>query len=90
VTKGSGGPQACTNGCYYFRVNTSDFPAGSYRIDCYTSSSGKFNSWDGPFNVPANGSVQLQCWHGSDNVDVWVDIKGWGGAVDTEKRFWAK
>jgi hypothetical protein len=90
VTKGDGGPRACTNGCFYFTVNTRDFPAGSYRIDCYTSSSGKFNSWDGPFNVPANGSVQLQCWHGSDNVDVWVDIKGWGGAVDTEKRYWAK
>jgi len=90
VTKGSGGPQACTNGCYYFRVNTENFPGGSYRVDCYTSSSNKFNSYDGPFNIPSNGSVQLQCWHGSDDVDVWVDIKGWGGAVDTEKRFWAR
>ncbi|WP_425839629.1 Ig-like domain-containing protein [Microbacterium sp. PA5] len=90
VTKGSGGPQACANGCYYFRVNTENFPGGSYRVDCYTSSSNKFNSYDGPFNIPSNGSVQLQCWHGSDDVDVWVDIKGWGGAVDTEKRFWAR
>lgn len=90
VSKGSGGPVACVNGCYYFVVNTENFPGGNYRVDCYTSSSGKFNSFDGPFSIPSNSSVQLQCWHGSDNVDVWVDIKGWGGAVDTERRHWAK
>lgn len=89
VTKGDR-TGSCVNGCYYFVVNTKDFPAGSYRIDCYTNTSGKFNSWDGPFNLPADGSRQLQCYHGSDNVDVWVDIKGWGDAVDTEKRYWAK
>ncbi|MDT3329615.1 Ig-like domain-containing protein [Microbacterium sp. KSW-18] len=90
VTKGDGGPQACVNGCYYFVVNTKNFPGGSYRIDCNATGDPRFNDYNGPFNVPSDGSVQITCWHGSDNVDVWVDILGWGGDVDTEKRFWAK
>ncbi len=81
---------SCVNGCYYFVLNTQNFPAGSYRVDCYSSRDGKFNSWDGPFNLPANGSVQLQCYLGADGLDAWVDIKGWGGSVDTEKRSWPR
>ncbi|WP_424449307.1 Ig-like domain-containing protein [Microbacterium arborescens] len=74
----------CANGCYYFRLHTSDFPAGSYRIDCYSNGS-KFNSYDGPFNVPANGSVELTCYLGSDGYDAFVRIKGWG---DSEHTRW--
>ena len=41
-------------------------------------------------NFNGSGSVQLSCYVGRDDQDVWVDIRGWGGAVDTEKRFWAR
>ncbi len=41
-------------------------------------------------NFDGNGSKQLGCYVGRDGQDVWVDIHGWGGDVDTEKRFWAR
>ncbi|MDJ1113883.1 Ig-like domain-containing protein [Microbacterium dauci] len=89
VTKGS--PQGgCVNGCYNFRVNTENFPGGSYRLDCISSAYGAFNNYKGPYQIPSNGSVEIQCYQGSDGVDVWVDIYGWGDKVDTEKRFWAR
>ncbi|WP_345047847.1 Ig-like domain-containing protein [Microbacterium invictum] len=69
----------CVNGCYYFRLHTENFPAGSYRIDCYTNGR-KFNDYDGPFNVPANGTVDLTCYLGADGNDAHVNIKGWGNS----------
>ena len=41
-------------------------------------------------NFDGQGSQQLGCYVGRDDQDVWVDIQGWGGAVDTEKRFWPR
>lgn len=37
-----------------------------------------------------SGSKQLGCWLGADGYDVWVDVVGWGGSVDTEKRDWPR
>ncbi|MEH3090217.1 MAG: Ig-like domain-containing protein [Microbacterium arborescens] len=83
IEKGS--PKSgCVNGCYYFRLHTSNFPAGSYRIDCYRDG-GKFNTYDGPFNVPADGAIELTCHLGADGYDAFARIKGWG---DSEHTRW--
>ncbi|QLD11701.1 Ig-like domain-containing protein [Microbacterium oleivorans] len=74
----------CVNGCYRLRVHTSDFPGGSYSVDCYDAGR-KFNTWSGPYNVPANGTVELQCYIGADGRDVYAKIIGWG---DTEHARW--
>ncbi|EZP27493.1 Ig-like domain-containing protein [Microbacterium oleivorans] len=89
VTRGDRAPQSCANGCYKFVVNTRDFPAGNYRIACKYSGgnvSDNFYAYD----LPANGSKQIECWLGADGYDVWVDLQGWGGAVDTEKQWWPR
>ena len=56
-------------------VNTQDFNAGSYRYECWGNGS-KFNNWEGPVNVPANGRVQLQCYFGQPGANVWVVLNG--------------
>ncbi len=79
----------CVNGCYRFVLNTENFPAGNYDVLCkYTGGNVSNNAWS--YSIPANGSVTLQCYLGADGYDVWADILGWGGAVDTEKRWWPR
>lgn len=91
VTRGDFVNNGCVNGCYKFVVNTQNFPAGSYKINCYRSGgNGPINTWQGPFDLPANGSKQLECFLGADGYDVWVDILGWGGSVDTETSWWPR
>jgi hypothetical protein len=85
---------SCVNGCYRFVINTENFPAGNYRVMCkfegrgYTNANVSDTAWS--YNLPANGSVQLQCYLGADGYDVWVDIYDWGDGVDTEKRNWPR
>ena len=67
VTRGAQ-KQGCTgpggNACYVAVLNTQNFAAGSYRIEC-TVDGRVFGDNDGfPVQIPANGSVQLQCWSG--------------------------
>ncbi len=85
----SGG--GCVNGCYKYVVNTQNFPAGRYSIDCWHDTGGptRFGT-RAAFDLPANGSVQLYCWKGADGNNAWVDIVGWGGDVDTEKQWWPR
>jgi len=85
------GNSECINGCYKFVVNTQNFDAGNYRIECWNDSGGahKFGTTYA-FDLPANGSVQLYCFSGADGYNVWVDILGWGGSVDTEKQWWPR
>jgi hypothetical protein len=54
----------------------------------YTNANVSDTAWS--YNLPANGSVQLQCYLGADGYDVWVDIYDWGDGVDTEKRNWPR
>jgi hypothetical protein len=79
----------CVNGCYKYVVNTQNFPAGRYSIQCWHDTGGP-TQFGGTFafNLPASGSVQLECWKGADGNNAWVDILGWGGSVDTEKTWW--
>ncbi|GAA4058091.1 Ig-like domain-containing protein [Microbacterium laevaniformans] len=81
----------CVNGCYKYVVNTQNFPAGRYSIQCWHDTGGP-TQFGGTFafNLPANGSVQLECWKGADGNNAWVDILGWGGSVDTEKTWWPR
>lgn len=92
VTRG-GAAGSCVNGCYRFVMNTENFPAGNYNVMCrYNNGSRDLNvsgtAWS--YSVPAKGQITLQCYLGADGYDVWVDIQGWGGAVDTEKRWWPR
>ncbi len=78
VTRGAsaqGEPNCSHSSCAYFVVNTQDFNAGSYRYECWGNGS-KFNNWEGPVNVPANGRVQLQCYFGQPGANVWVVLNG--------------
>lgn len=84
VTKGSSvnNGECSSASCAYFVLNTSDFPAGNYRVYCNSNTQGEFaggRSW----NIPANGSIQLGCFYGHPNTEVWVRIEGWG----TSERF---
>ncbi|MDN8547925.1 Ig-like domain-containing protein [Microbacterium sp. NM3R9] len=83
LTKGSpvGG---CVNGCYYFVINTENFPAGSYQVDCI-SNGRAFNDYKGPFRLEANGATQITCHLGADGNEAWATIRGWG---DTEHTRW--
>lgn len=74
----------CVNGCFRLRVHTSNFPGGSYNVDCYDAGR-KFNTWSGPYNVPSDGTVELQCYIGADGRDIYAKISGWG---DTEHAPW--
>lgn len=80
----------CTNGCRKFVVNWENLSIGTHMVRCYSSNSGWIAESTGSINFNGNGSQQLTCYVGRDGQDVWVDIEGWGGSVDTEKRFWAR
>ncbi|MET0449037.1 MAG: Ig-like domain-containing protein [Aeromicrobium sp.] len=81
---------SCVNGCRKFVVHWENLDIGTHDVRCYSSNSGLIGSWNNPTNFNGNGSSQLDCFAGRDGQDVWVDILGWGGSVDTEKRFWAR
>jgi hypothetical protein len=76
LSKGAVYP-GCVNGCHYFVVNTENFPAGNYQINCYRNGV-KFNTYASRYDVPTTGRVQLQCWLGQDGHDAWARIEGWG------------
>ena len=88
VTQGDAA-DSCVNGCRKFVVNFQNLNIGSAQVMCVSTNSGQFS---GPYNVNfnGNGSVQIGCYVGRDGQDVWIDIRNWGGAVDTEKNFWPR
>ena len=88
VTRGSarGG---CVNGCYNFVVNWQNMSIGNAGMQCMYSG-GSVSPTIHTVNFSGNGSQEIQCYLGADGYEVWVDIKGWGGAVDTEKRSWPR
>ncbi|MDR2323072.1 MAG: tandem-95 repeat protein [Microbacterium sp.] len=88
VTQGDPAGSGCVNGCRYFVVNWQNLNIGSYTVTCHSSADGQIGSASYRINFNGAGSQQLGCWKGRDGVDVWVDIAGWGGSVDTEKNYW--
>src|SRR5690606_942035 len=79
----------CVNGCYNYEMHWQNADLGGVTVKCMKDA-GQIGSYAYPVTINGSGSKQLGCWQGSDNVNVWVDIVGWGDSVDTEKRFWAK
>ena len=69
--------------CYYLTLTTSNFPAGNYTLNCLENGS-RFGG-GGTFYVPANGTIQLLCWHGGYNSTyaLSVQIVGWGNSTAT-------
>ena len=89
VTQGAAAGSGCVNGCRLMVVNWQNLNIGSYSVTCHSSSNGQIGS-SYTVNFDGSGSKQLSCWQGRDGVDVWIDIQGWGGGVDTEKNFWPR
>ncbi|MFD1340681.1 Ig-like domain-containing protein [Microbacterium lemovicicum] len=81
---------SCVNGCRQYVVNFENLNIGNATVWCYSSNDGRIEALSYTVNFNGNGSKQLGCYVGRDGQDVWVDIRGWGGDVDTEKRFWAR
>jgi len=86
VTRGADaqGQSGCSSAsCAYFKVNTSEFPAGNYNLTCH-SDRGQVGSGTYSESLPANGTQQLGCYFGYPGVNVWVEING----KAYEKRGW--
>ncbi|WP_243233716.1 fibronectin type III domain-containing protein, partial [Microbacterium sp. CIAB417] len=91
VTQGSRDPQGCVNGCMNFYVNWQNLNIGTYNVKCYSSAyPGGVSNYTYSINFDGNGGKEIACHQGRDGVDVWVDIIGWGGGVDTEKNYWPR
>ncbi|WP_435749073.1 fibronectin type III domain-containing protein [Microbacterium sp. PMB16] len=77
----------CNDGtCARFVVNLSNFPAGSYSLSCNSDAPGgyRFSSYRS-VAIPANGSINLTCFHGyGGRAQVWVTING----GDYERTNW--
>ncbi|WP_243076144.1 Ig-like domain-containing protein [Microbacterium sp. SS28] len=67
--------------CYYLRLNVSNFPAGNYTTYCLENGSRFTNGKT--YYIPANGSVDMTCWHGGANLQLSIEIAGWGTAQAT-------
>ncbi|MFT4230516.1 MAG: Ig-like domain-containing protein [Microbacterium sp.] len=80
TTKGASGTWAtCTHSsCAYLVVNTENFTAGTYTVQCWRENGGQFSS--STKSLPANGSLQLGCYFGNPGETAWVRIVGWGDA----------
>ncbi|MHC9045148.1 Ig-like domain-containing protein [Microbacterium saperdae] len=74
--------------CYLLNLNTANINPGRYRIRClengtpYRSSSGQVSNYNW-YNVPANGTITLSCWHGGMNRTLQADIEGVGWSEAT-------
>lgn len=77
VTKGTSGSWATcdTYSCAKLKLNTSNFPAGTYYLQC-TDGGTPFSGRN--FSVPANGTIELGCYYGNPGHDVWVIVGSWG------------
>ena len=90
VTQGAAAG-SCVNGCRQFVVNFENLNIGAYDVRCYSSMyPGGVSNYNYRVNFNGNGAQQIGCWTGRDGQDVWVDILGWGGGVDTQKHFWPR
>lgn len=74
--------------CYYLNLNTANVPAGTYMIRCldngqpYRSANGQVSTYN-RYTVPANGTIQLSCWHGGMGRTLQADIQGLGASEGT-------
>ena len=84
------GGSGCVNGCRKFVVHWQDLNIGTYGVTCASDAvPGGFASGSS-INFNGSGQAQISCYQGRDGVNVWIDIHGWGGSVDTEKTFWPR
>lgn len=88
VTQGSADGN-CVNGCRRYNVHWENLNIGTRTVTCVSDNDGAFSSY-GRINFNGAGSQELTCHVGRDGQNVWVDIQGWGGSVDTEKTFWPR
>ncbi len=79
----------CVNGCYKFVVHWENMSIGNAGLQCMYSN-GAVSGTIHTVNFSGNGQRQIECFLGADGYEVWVDIKGWGGSVDTEKTWWPR
>lgn len=90
VTQGGASPEYCVNGCQFFKVNWENLNIGTQKVTCHSNVDGQIGSATYSINFDGSGNKTLSCFKGRDDVDVWVDIQGWGGDVDTEKNRWPR
>ncbi|KDA05440.1 fibronectin [Microbacterium sp. CH12i] len=89
VSKGGFGA-SCNNGaCLKYTVNWENLSIGNAQVWCNSDDNTHIAGHAYTVNFNGTGSQELSCYQGQDNVNVWVDIVGWGTDVDTEKRYWA-
>ncbi|MDT0156116.1 Ig-like domain-containing protein [Microbacterium sp. ARD32] len=83
---------SCVNGCRQFIVNWENLNIGTKDVICYSSADGAIGNppYRYSINFDGKGSKQIGCYKGRDDVNVWVDIQGWGDSVDTTKKFWSR
>ncbi|GAA1850026.1 Ig-like domain-containing protein [Myceligenerans crystallogenes] len=70
--------------CAYFKLNYSDFPGGSHRVECWSGTNPDTSGWHnivGPgegqtLNFGGNGSIQLYCFYGYPGTQVAARIDG--------------
>jgi hypothetical protein len=87
-SKGSSavGQYRCSDlSCAYAVLNVSNFPAGDYTLSCNGT-----GPWGGQwgaavYSVPANGSIQLNCYFGDPGEEFWILIHGRG---ESERIRW--
>ncbi|WEK61956.1 MAG: Ig-like domain-containing protein [Candidatus Microbacterium colombiense] len=91
VSRGTAGnwPGQCTDGtCAKFVINTANFPAGRYQVYCNSNAptAGPRFAGGSSWNIPANGSIEIGCFHGNGGrgYQVWVTIAG----TDYERSNW--
>ena len=73
ASKGASG--GC-GGCNYIQLNVQNFPAGNYTLSCLSGGSLIVGTTPQVYSVPANGSVQLNCYFGYPGESVSVGISG--------------
>ncbi|MCF4122832.1 Ig-like domain-containing protein [Antribacter sp. KLBMP9083] len=87
VTRGDsavGQPGCSDPSCAYYRVTTSDFSAGNHSVECWSGTNASTSGWHNivysghsrTYNLPANGTVQLNCYYGYPGTEVGVVIDG--------------
>ncbi len=74
------------NRCHKYVLNTQNFNAGDYNIECYDRDGYFANNAGFKVHIPANGSIELNCYNGYPGTH-WVKIIG-GNPTNSEPATW--
>lgn len=92
ASPGANSGNCSSDNCLYLNLNTANVTPGRYRIRCledgspyYSPSTGSTSRYNW-YDVPANGTIQLSCWHGGMNQTLQADIEGVGWSEPTSWR----